>query len=199
MKKTAIIFLTCLAGFGLISCNPLLIRLSGLRQPTPESVQSIQDYLKKHRIDTYDSLFICRDSAAVFHLISTLRDVPVTLLFDQDGLSVQQSDSGYCPGKAVEFIKTLSLSTPIRHDDRFSKHELFSWITPVKGNPVIHEAEDFTLFIFWATYCGSLNKGVFSAMAAAERNPAISMKIYLINLDFMDSWHMNPFPQFRYH
>lgn len=199
MKTPAIIFLTCLSGLGMISCKPLVMQVSGLRQPSPESVQSVQDYLKKHQIDSYDSLFICKDSAAVFDLITMIQNVPGTLLYDRDGLSVQQSDSGYCPGKVTEFMKSLSPSSSIRYDQRPSKQELLRRVTPVEGNQGTSDPADYTLVVFWATYCGSLNKGVFSVMDAGEKNPAIRLKIYLVNLDFMDAWHMNPFPEFRYH
>jgi len=196
MKTPSIIILICLVGLSLTSCKPLLIRLSGLKQPKPESLTSISDYLKKNRIDRYDSLYVCSDSVALYELMSLVKDFPTTLLFDKNGLSVQQSDSGYCPGKVEEFMKTLTPSSSISYDHRFSKQEIFHWIYPVDGNSETNEEPDFTLFVFWAKYFGSLNHGVFRVMKATRENPNIKLKIYLINIDFIDSWDMRSSPKF---
>ncbi|NQV02273.1 MAG: hypothetical protein HQ542_06490 [Bacteroidia bacterium] len=198
MKTLSIIILTCLAGLCLTSCKPLLINLSGLKQPKLESVTSVSDYLKKNHVDKYDSLYVCRDSAALYKLMSRVKNFPATLLFDKNGISVQQSDSGYCPGKVEEFMKTLVLSSSINFDHRFSKQEIFHWISPVEGNSETNEEPDFTLFVFWAKYCGSLNNGVFRVMKATQENQNIKAQINLINIDFIDTWNMKSKPKFNY-
>ncbi len=196
MKTTTVIILTFVAILFLPSCKPLLIKLSGLKQPKPESISTISAYLKKNNIDRYDSLYVCRDSAKLFELMTRIKDFPTTLLFDNQGLSVQQSDSGYCPGTVEEFMKTLVRSSPINYDYRVSEQEIFQWVTPVNGFSETTEEYDFTLFVFWARYCGSLNHGVFRVMEAIQKNPTINVKIFLINIDFIDSWGMTSKPTF---
>lgn len=198
MKTTIHIILTCLVGLCLTSCKPLLIKLSGLKQPKPESFSSISSYLKKNHVDRYDSLYVCCDSAALYELMLRVKDFPATMLFDKNGLSVQQADSGYCPGKVEEFIQSLDGSSSINYDYRVPEQEITHWICPADGNPVIKEESDFTLYVFWAMYCGSLNKGVFRVMKAAQNNPDINIGIYLINIDFMASWEMKSKPKFLF-
>ncbi|TSA27399.1 MAG: hypothetical protein D4R67_06120 [Bacteroidetes bacterium] len=198
MKALSISIVICLVGFCMTSCKPVLKWISGLKQPKIESIHSISTYLKKKKIDTYDTLYICRDSAALYALMSYLKDFPTTLLFDKNGLSVQQSDSSYCPGKAEEFMGNLTGLIPLTHNDRFSNHNILQWIYPVAGNTEEIQGHEFSLFVFWAKYCGSLNNGVFRVLKAAQENPDIHVKICVINIDFIDVWEMKTKPAFHF-
>ncbi|MFH1159449.1 MAG: hypothetical protein V1733_00680 [bacterium] len=198
MKTISTIILTCLVGFFLTSCKSILVPLSGLKQPKLESIKSVSDYLEKKKIEQYDTLYICPDSAALYTLMFKIKDFPRTILFDRNDVSVLQSDSGYCPGKAELFMRNLSLSTSLRSDDRFSMKEIFQWVHPVVWNSETTQDPDFTLFVFWAKYCGSLNNSVFRVMKGIQENPNIKTRIYLVNIDFMDSWDLKSKPEFTF-
>lgn len=188
----------CLVCFFQISCKPLLIFFSGVKQPKIESTKSISIYLKKKKVENFDTLYICRDSSALGSLIYLIRDFPRTVLFDRNGSSILQTDTGYCPGKAEELMINLSCSTALKPDDRFSIQKIFQHVIPVDRNSEKSPDPDFTLLVFWAKYCGSLNKSVFRIMRRTRENQNIKTRIYLVNLDFMNTWDLKSMPKFSY-
>lgn len=198
MKTISTVFLLCLVGIFLTSCKSILVSLTGLKQPKLESINSVSFYLKKKKIENYDTLYICHDSAALNKLMFRIKEFPRTVLFDRNGVSVLQSDSGYCPGKAESFMRDLSLTVTLKPDDQFSVKEIFQWILPVLWDSEPIQDPDFTLFVFWAKYCGSLNNSVFRIMKEIKGNPNIKTRIYLVNIDFINSWDLKSKPEFQF-
>lgn len=186
------------AGICMTSCSPVLRFFSGIRQPRIESIGSVKDYLEKNRIETFDTLYTCRDSARAMALIKHIINLPSTLLFDSSGLSVQQSDSGFCPAKVEQYMRNLSEASPIIHDNMGTRSEILQYISPVASHPGKFSKPEFHLYVFWATYCGSLNDNVFKVLTAAYDNPNADISISLVNVDFLGSWGIKEVPGFSY-
>lgn len=198
MKKISPLVFVILVGICLTSCKSVLRVFSGVRQPHLESFNSVSDYLKKNRIDTFDTLYTCRDSATAMALIAHIINLPSTLLFDSTGHSVQQSDSSFCPAKVEQFMRNLSDTSSIIYGDGITQGNILQWISPVASNPGKTRNSEYHLYVFWATYCGSLNKSAFRVLKAACDNPNIHINLYLVNVDFLDSWGMKSGPKIKY-
>lgn len=196
-RHTLILYLSPLILF-IASCKHSLILLSGLKQPDLESVRSVSDYLGKKGITGFDTLYVCRDSASLSGLMATIKAFPATLLFDRYGYVVHPSDTAYCPGKAEGLIRHLSPASSGKQTSRLSLHGIRRWTLPIAWNQATMQDPDFSLFVFWARYCGSLNNGAFRVMKAASENHEIRVNIYLVNVDFLDGWGLTSGPQVRY-
>jgi hypothetical protein len=195
MKHLFAILFFVPAVVALTACKSALVLVSGVRQPGIESVTSISRYLERKKIDHFDTSYVCCDSAALYRVMFRVKDFPTTLLFNRLGSSIILPDTGYCPGKAEVFIRNLSPSTVLITDNRFSLDEFRQWLVPVEWHHGTGQQADVTLIVFWAQYFGSLNNNAFRVMKALADNSQVNSRIFLVNVDYMESWHLKSKPE----
>ncbi|MBN1198954.1 MAG: hypothetical protein JXA23_06360 [Bacteroidales bacterium] len=173
------------------SCTTMVLRSRGVKNPSFQTEQRIRAFLGKRGVPGYDGSFLVKDSTSFFNLIKRIHSYPSVSYFTPHGELIIINDSGYCAGVAYNYGTTFTSGKPVRIDTSFSLPELNRLIRPLNFPAVIDTGDaDIILVACWATYLGKINDNVFATCAAVRNNDYVRSRIYLINIDFLDSWGM---------
>ena len=187
--KTRLLVAVVLLILTATACRKIILYSKGIRNPTIKSESSVSEFLRKRKTPTYDGLFVVRDSISFFGLARMVNAFPSVAFFTPQGDLIRINDSSYCAGVAYTFSSNLQTGSTLKIDSSYRLEELRVLVKSLEDDKnKIDDEGDIIVVGFWATYFGSVNENVFGVLDAANRNPDINTRIYLVNIAFLDSW-----------
>jgi hypothetical protein len=173
----------------LVSCQPIMKKLYGIKKPDVENEKTISKKLLKYKLDTSSVVTV---SSKEFLNVINGQSIPDGLLYDGNGkyIEYRQTDSS-CNAGLFQFIPELNLTDkynqPDSVDNLFTKLNKFR---DLKGNMLeLPEKADFYLVIYWTVWTGKLNKNhvkIWEDLALNNKNCKI--KVIKVNLDIQEYW-----------
>jgi hypothetical protein len=194
MKK--IIFLS-LTAITLSSCNPIIKKLYGIKQPDIENRESITKKANKFGLDTTNIVSV---SSADFPFIMKRVSVPNASIYDAQGKYVEYrlTDTS-CNKGLFEFIPNLNLTTAYNKPDSLSLQQQWLKYRDLNGNKLAQtEPADFYVLIYWNVWTGKLNRDhvkIWEDLARANKN--CNVKVIKVNLDIQDHWEQTEKEKWR--
>ncbi len=188
--KTRILITTVVLLSIASACQKVILFSKGIRNPTIKSETDIREFLRKRKIPSYDGSFVVRDSISFINLVKNVKMFPGVAFFTPFGELILINDSTYCAGVAHMFSMNLQSGSSYPVDSSFRLEELDGLVRSLERdhNNLEEEEGAFVVMGFWATYFGSVNENVFGVLEAASRNTNVKTRIYLVNIDFLESW-----------
>lgn len=177
-----------MAVFFLLSCNPIMKKMYGIKDPELESEKSIKKSALKNDMDTSNIVTVY---SRVYPKMLKGRSIPDASIYDSRGnyIEYRQSDTS-CNAGLFEFIPNLNVDTKYNQPDSSNLSvELFKF-RDLKGNPIKEvEKADFYVLIYWAVWTGKLNKNHVKVWEdLAKNNKNCRVKVIKVNLDFQEHW-----------
>lgn len=185
MKKS---FPFIAAFFFLMSCNPIMMKLYGIKDPELENEQTIKKRALKYDLDTTNIVTVhSRD----YPRMLKGRAIPDAAIYDSRGkyIEYRQTDTS-CNAGLFQFIPDLNTDNTYNKPDSASLQTEWAKFRDMKGNK-LPEAEpaDFYVLIYWAVWTGKLNKDHVKVWEdLAKNNKHCKIKVVKVNLDFQEHW-----------
>jgi hypothetical protein len=174
--------------FMLWSCQPIMMKFYGIKDPDIETEKSIFNKALKYELDTSNIVTI---SSSVFFDVLNGQAIPDASIFDRDGRYVEyrQTDSA-CNAGLFEFIPALNLLNKYNQPDSADLQSILINCRDLRGNSLaILESADFYVLIYWTVWTGRLNKDHVKIWEdLAKNNPNCKIKVIKLNLDMQDWW-----------
>ncbi|MDP4282204.1 MAG: hypothetical protein Q8867_08660 [Bacteroidota bacterium] len=171
------------------SCKSVLMKMEHVKAPALESKSSVLAFLKRYQLDK-KSIYTCRDSASCVQLYLKFKNIPEAAFFNSRGEMLIYSDSS-CPGKAANFASQFVPGESYRVNHGFCLKDLGEKMAPLGKDTWQPAAKyDLTVVIFWAVYCGKINRNGFEIMDVLNNKPGIKVQVLLLNMDFLKEWGM---------
>jgi hypothetical protein len=185
MKKLIFLSLTAVT---LSSCNPIMMKIYGIKKPDIENRESITKKANKFGLDTTNIVSV---SSADFPFIMKRVSVPNASIYDAQGKYVEYrlTDTS-CNKGLFEFIPNLNLNTAYNKPDSLSLQQQWLKYRGLNGNRLAQpEPADFYVLIYWNVWTGKLNRDhvkIWEDLASANKNCRV--KVIKVNLDIQDHW-----------
>jgi hypothetical protein len=189
MKKNYTHVFALLAVFVLFnSCNPVLRKIYGIKNPDIENERTILKKAKKYKLDTADILTV---TAADFLKVLSGRGIPDAAVYDGQGRYIEYrvSDSA-CNAGLFTFIAELDTAKLYHRPDSLGLDQEMVKFRDVRGRPVVRQGgADFYVLIYWTIWTGRLNKNHVKIWKdLAKNNSRCSIQVILVNLDIQQYW-----------
>lgn len=174
--------------FLLISCQPIMMKLYGVKDPDVETEKSIIKKALKFGLDTSDIVTV---NSHDFLPIITEQGIPNGAIYDKDGnyIEYRQTDTS-CNAGLFQFIPDLNLANQYNKPDSLNLNQQLTKFRDLNGNTLkAVEPADFYLLIYWTVWTGKLNKDhvkIWEDLAKANKNCKI--KVIKVNLDIQEYW-----------
>lgn len=174
--------------FFLTSCNPIMMKLYGVKDPELENEQSIRKRALKYDLDTTNIVTV---HSREYPKMLKGKSIPDAAIYDSKGkyIEYRQTDTS-CNAGLFQFIPDLSLGNAYHQPDSANLQAEWAKFRDLKGNKLAEpEPADFYVLIYWAVWTGKLNKDhvkVWEDLARNNKNARI--KVVKVNLDFQEYW-----------
>lgn len=185
MKNKLILIFSLLI---LVSCQPIMMKLYGIKDPDIENDKTITKKALKFDLDT--SSIVTVNSKEFLYILNG-QSIPDGALYDRNGkyIEYRQTDTS-CNAGLFQFITTLNLSDKYNHPDSSDLKTELNKFRDLKGNTLSQpEPADFYLLIYWTVWTGKLNKNhvkIWEDLARDNKNCKI--KVIKVNLDIQEYW-----------
>ena len=185
MKKKTIIVLSFLI---LVSCQPIMLKLYGIKNPDIENHKSITKKALKYDLDTSNIVTV---NSKDFLYVLDKQSIPDGAIYDRNGnyIEYRQTDTS-CNAGLFQFIPTLNLTEKYNKPDSADLKTELNKFRDLKGNMLDEpELADFYLLIYWTVWTGKLNKDhvkIWEDLARDNKNCKI--KVIKVNLDMQEYW-----------
>ncbi len=184
MKNSLLLF----SVFMLASCQPILMKMYGIKDPDIENEKSIIKKALKYNLDT--SNIVTVNSTAFLHVLSE-QSIPNAAIYDRTGkyIEYRQTDTS-CNAGLFQFIPALNLNDTYNQPDSADLKTELNKYRDLKGNMLKYpEAADFYLLIYWTVWTGKLNKDHVKIWEdLARNNKNCTIKVIKVNLDVQEYW-----------
>lgn len=185
MKKTLLLLAVVSL---LLSCNPIMMKVYGIKDPEMENEQTIKKSALKHDLDTNNIVTVY---SREFPKTLKGKSIPDAAIYDADGkyIEYRQTDTS-CNAGLFQFIPDLKPDASYNKPDSANLSSEWLKFRDVKGNK-LHEPEkaDFYVLIYWAVWIGKLNKDHVKVWEdLAKNNKNCKIKVVKVNLDFQEYW-----------
>lgn len=175
--------------FILISCQPIMLKMYGIKDPEIEQEKSIRKRALKYDLDTSNIVTVnSRD------FLQVLKDqgIPEGAIYDRNGkyIEYRQTDTS-CNAGLFKFIPDLNLNGVYNQPDRPDLASELSKFRDLKGNALNKpKPADFYLLIYWTVWTGKLNKDHVKIWEdLARNNNNCKIEVIKVNLDFQAYWN----------
>jgi hypothetical protein len=186
MKKIAIILFST---FLFLSCQPILKKIYGIKDPEIESEKTILKATKKYKLDSTNILTV---NSKDFLYVLNGQSIPDAAIYDKNGkyIEYRQTDTS-CNAGLFQFIPSLNLTDLYNQPDSSDLKSELKKYRDLKGNDLkILESADFYVIIYWTVWTGKLNKDhvkIWEDLAKENKNTKI--KVLKVNLDLQSWWN----------
>ena len=186
MKNTVVLLASL---FILASCQPIMLKLYGIKDPDIENRRTILKKALKYDMDTSN---IATVSSNEYLYVLNKRGIPDGAIYDRDGqyIEYRQADTS-CNAGLFQFIPNLNLSNKYNQPDSSDLLTTLKKYRDLTGNNLASpEPADFHLLIYWSVWTGKLNKNhvkIWEDLARANKNCKIN--VIKVNLDIQEYWH----------
>jgi hypothetical protein len=174
--------------FLLISCQPIMMKLYGVKDPDVENEKSIVKKALKFGLDTTNIVTV---NSQDFPAALTQQGIPDGAIYDKDGnyIEYRQTDTS-CYAGLFQFIPDLNLTNQYNKPASPNLSQQLAKFRDLKGNALKNvEPADFYLLIYWTVWTGKLNKDhvkIWEDLAKSNKNCKI--KVIKVNLDIQEYW-----------
>lgn len=174
--------------FLLLSCNPIMMKLYGIKDPDLENEKSIKKCALKYDLDTTNIVTVnSRDYIRRLQGMS----IPDAAIYDASGkyIEYRQTDTS-CNAGLFQFIPDLETGKTYHQPDSADFSAEFAKFRDLKGNKLREpEPADFYVLIYWTVWTGKLNKDHVKVWEdLAKDNKKCKIKVIKVNLDFQEYW-----------
>ncbi|MNJ90700.1 hypothetical protein D3C87_83370 [compost metagenome] len=174
--------------FFLMSCNPIMMKLYGVKNPDLEDERSIRKRALKYDLDTTNIVTV--NSKDYLKMING-RGIPDAAIYDSKGkyIEYRQTDTS-CNAGLFQFIPDLNVDKTYNKPDSATLQTEWAKFRDMKGNKLNEqEPADFYVLISWAVWTGKLNKDHVKVWEdLAKNNKNAKVKVVKVNLDFQEHW-----------
>jgi hypothetical protein len=177
-----------LVTFTLVSCQPIIKKLYGIKKPDIENQESITKKALKFGLDTNNIVSV---TSKDFPYVLKSTSIPNAAIYDSKGkyIEYRQTDTS-CNAGLFEFIPKLNISGTYNKPDSSSLAEEWTKFRDLKGNVMnVPNNADFYLLIYWNVWTGKLNRDhtkIWEDLARENKNCKI--KVIKVNLDIQEYW-----------
>lgn len=188
MKRTILILCSLLL---LASCNPVLMKMYGIKNPAIENEKSITEKTLKYGMDTTNIVTV--DSKYFLQTLQGKR-IPDAEIYDRQGnfIEYKQTDTS-CNAGLFQFIPDMNLENIYFKPNSSVLNEQLEKFKNLQGNNLqAVEQADFYLLIYYAVWTGKLNKDhvkIWEDLARDNKNCKIN--VIKVNLDKQEYWDKN--------
>jgi hypothetical protein len=177
-----------LVTFTLVSCQPIIKKLYGIKKPDIENQESITKKALKFGLDTNNIVSV---TSKDFPYVLKSTSIPNAAIYDSKGkyIEYRQTDTS-CNAGLFEFIPKWNISGTYNKPDSSSLAEEWTKFRDLKGNVMnVPNNADFYLLIYWNVWTGKLNRDhtkIWEDLARENKNCKI--KVIKVNLDIQEYW-----------
>ncbi len=175
------------------ACTPLVKTIYGIRKPSIENQQSIQKFAKKKKLNV--EKIVCFSKEDWFWAIQTKKianNIPDMIVFDKEGRLLKIRDENQCNAMNESLIADLAPGKQFEINDSLHLDEIHPKLRNLQGEPLTQkfvEKADFTIYVFWTTYTGKLNKTkTLNWQNEILSNTNCIIDYYLVNMDQQQWW-----------
>ena len=183
-----ILFFALLLLFLNSSCQHILKKIYGVKNPEFENEISIKKTALKYGLDT--SNIVSLNSSDFLEEINS-KSIPDASIYDSKGnyIEYRVTDTS-CNAGLFDFIPNLNVKNSYNKPDSTNLELELNKFLDLKGQPIDKlESADFYVLIYWAVWTGKLNKDHVKIWEdAARNNKNARIKVLKVNLDFQDYW-----------
>ncbi|MCC6251524.1 MAG: hypothetical protein IT238_03570 [Bacteroidia bacterium] len=173
----------------LASCQPILMKLYGIKNPDIENDKSIIKKALKYGLDTSNIVTV---NSKEFLYVITEQGIPNGAIYDRNGnyIEYRQTDTS-CNAGLFQFIPALNLVDKYNQPDSSNLKTELSKFRDLKGNTLKQpEPADYYLLIYWTVWAGKLNRDhvkIWEKLARDNKN--CKVKVIKVNLDIQEYWN----------
>ena len=174
--------------FFLVSCQPIMMKIYGIKDPEMENEKTITKKALKYDLDTSNIVTV---NSKEFLYVLNGQSIPDCAIYDRNGkyIEYRQSDTS-CNAGLFQFIPDLSLNAKYNQPDSADLKTELNKFRDLKGNILKQpESADFYLLIYWTVWTGKLNKDhvkIWEDLARDNKNCKI--QVIKVNLDIQEYW-----------
>ncbi len=185
MKKTILISIVVF----ITACQPILMKIYGIKQPKVENQASIQKQALKYGLDNANIVTV---AAKDFLHEFWGKNIPDCAVYDKDQryIEYRQTDTS-CNAGLFAFIPALNATTTYHQPPAPSLKEELKKFRDMQGKELGElKKADFYLLIYFTVWTGKLNKDHVKAWEdLAKANKNANIHIIKVNLDFQEYWN----------
>ncbi len=185
MKKIIYCFLFLAFTSG---CQPLLLKMYGIKQPEIENEKTIVKKALKFQLDTSNIVTI---AAPNYLKEMSAHEIPDGAVFDSKGeyIEFRQTDTS-CNAGLFQFVPSLETGKAFNKTGKTNlETEVKKWRDMRNHTVSLNTKADFYLLLYWTVWSGRLNKDhvkIWEDLARA--NTKCTIKVIKVNLDLQESW-----------
>jgi hypothetical protein len=171
-----------------VSCQPIMLKLYGIKDPDVENAKSITKHANKYNLDSEN--IVTLNSSDFLETLSKF-GIPEGSIFDKEGRYIEyRSADTSCNAGLFDFIPALKLNQPYQQPHHSTLAEEISKYRDINGGILAPlPAADFYLFLYYTVWSGKLNKDhvkIWEDLARANKNCHIH--VVKVNLDIQEHW-----------
>ncbi|WP_341904911.1 hypothetical protein [Fluviicola taffensis] len=174
--------------FFLMSCNPIMMKIYGIKDPELENERTIKKRALKYELDTTNIVTV--NSSDYLKMMKS-KAIPDAAIFDSQGkyIEYRQTDTS-CNAGLFQFIPDLNTDASYHKPDSANLQTEWVKFRDLKGNKLKNaDPADFYVFIYWAVWTGKLNKDHVKIWEdLAKNNKNCKIKVVKVNMDFQEYW-----------
>jgi hypothetical protein len=170
------------------SCQHMLKKIYGVKNPEIESETSIKKSAIKYGLDTANIVTL---NSKDFLRELNGKAIPNASIYDSKGNYIEyRATDTSCNAGLFEFIPNLNVKNSYNKPDSTNLELELKKFLDLKGKPIDKlESADFYVLIYWTVWTGKLNKDHVKIWEdAANNNKNARIKVLKVNLDFQDYW-----------
>ncbi len=188
MKNIVLIVLFTFLLLILASCQPIMKKIYGIKDPEIENKKTILKSALKYNLDTSNIVTV---NSKDFLYVLNGQSIPDAAIYDKNGkyIEYRQTDTS-CNAGLFQFIPSLNLNEKYNQPDSSDLTAELNKFRDLKGNLITPtEAADFYLLIYWTVWTGKLNKDHVKVWEDLGRdNKNCKIKVIKVNLDLQEYW-----------
>jgi hypothetical protein len=170
------------------SCQHILKKIYGVKNPEIENESSIKKAALKYGLDTANIVTLNSND---FLKELNGKAIPDASIYDSKGnyIEYRVTDTS-CNAGLFDFIPNLNVNNNYNKPDSTNLELKLNKFLDLKGQPIEKlESADFYVLIYWTVWSGKLNKDHVKIWEdAAINNKNARIKVLKVNLDFQDHW-----------
>ncbi len=186
-----------------ISCNPVLMKLCGTKNPKMETFTSINKYANSLGIDSINVIF-SKDSTSFTSIVNIFGGFQELLIFDSKKQYMPYKNNLSNCNATVESV-LLNICNIKWSSNKPNREINFDTLMSFVVDPNNHEQTDtiqydYILFMNFTKYFQGVNESHISVWnrILKDRSSTCTIKIYYINLDYLESWKIKgPIPKIK--
>lgn len=191
MFKISTLIISSLFTLFFLSCQPIMMKLYGIKDPKEENKVSIVKKAHKFGLDT-TNIVTC--SFSNFIPTAKKHGIPDASIYDANGEYIEYriSDSA-CNAGLFEFIPNLKIGNNYNKPDSLNLQGEWKQLRDLNGN-ILKEPKkaDFYVLIYWTVYSGKLNKDHVKIWEKlANENKQCSIEVIKVNMDVQSWWQQD--------